>query len=128
MKNLRFILGMWFALLIIFTSLGFLLYVWKNTFGYFLAVILTSFLGGTLIVDFNRSLKLVSITFIVGCLLFVWLSTLPPLIFGEIYDGEINLIIAFLATNYSRVVIISFPISVFSCLFGCFLGKSLAQK
>ncbi|MHA1685521.1 MAG: hypothetical protein ACTSYD_03835 [Candidatus Heimdallarchaeaceae archaeon] len=127
MKNSKkFVLGIEFALIIIFTSAGFLLFLWKSTIGYFLAVILSSLLGGILIIDFDESLKLVSIAFIAGCILFVVLSTLPAFIFGEIYSGEINFIVAQISTNYSRIIIISFPLSVFSCLFGCFLGKSFS--
>ena len=126
----KFMLGIEFALIIIFTSLGYLLFMWQNTAGYFLAVIVTGFLGGALIVDFDRSLKLVSIAFVVGCILFTWLYTLPASMFGdpELRGEKINYKIAYIATNYSRIVLISFPVTIFSCLSGCFLGKSLAQK
>jgi hypothetical protein len=128
LKGARAILGIELALLIIFTSSNFLLFTWGSAIGYYLLILLASFFGGTLIVDFNRSLKLVSIAYIASCIALISLYALPAMLYGEAYPGEINIIVAITATNLSKIAIISFPISVFTCLFGCFSGRSFAES
>lgn len=122
------ILGIELALFTIFTSSNILLFTWESVIGYYSLIILASFLGGVVIVDFERSLKLVSIAYIASCIALVLLHMLPAMLYGETYTGEINFIVAVTATELSRIVIISFPISIFTCLFGCFSGRSLAES
>lgn len=122
------ILGVGLAIFIIFVSSGFLLFTWNNMAGYYMLVLLASFLCGTLITDFEKSLKILLITFVAGSIVFVWLTTLPPTVFGESHQGEINALITLISTEYSRTLIISFPVAVFACLFGCFFGKSFAES
>lgn len=116
------------ATFIIFVSSGFLLFTWNSIVGYYMLVLVTSFLIGTMVVNFEKSLKIILVTFIAGSIAFVWLTSLPPTVFGESYSGEINALITLISTEYSRTVIISFPASIFACLFGCFFGKSLAES
>jgi hypothetical protein len=116
------------AIFIIYVSSGFLLFTWNSMVGYYLLVLSASWLCGMIIVDFEKSLKIILITFVVGFITFVWLTTLPSTIYGESYKGEINMIVTLISTEFSRTVIISFPAAVFACLFGCFLGKSFAES
>ena len=127
MKNLQkpSILKIGLALFMIFTSSNFLLFTWESAIGYYSLTILASFFGGALIVDFERSLKLISIAYIASCIVLVLLYPLPVILYGESYAGEIDSIVAVTATTLSRTVIISFPISIFACLSGCFSGRSL---
>lgn len=122
------ILGIELALFIIFTASNFSLLTWRNAIAYYLLIMLASFFGGTLILDFNRSLKLVSIAYIASCVALISLYALPAMLYGETYPGETNVIVALTATDLSKVAIISFPISIFTCLFGCFSGRSLAES
>ena len=128
MTNLKTTLGIELALFIIFTSSYFLLFTWGSTIAHYLLIVLASFFGGTLIIDFNRSLKLVSIAYIASCIALISLYALPAMLYGETYAGEINVIVAVTATDLSKIAIISFPISIFTCLFGCFSGRSLAES
>lgn len=96
--------------------------------GYYLLVLSASFLCGTIIVEFETTLKIILITFIAGVIAFVWFTTLPATLFGENFNGEINMLVTLFSTEYSRVVIISFPASIFACLFGCFLGRALESE
>jgi len=126
MKNTKkFTLGIELALLVIFISSGFIMFLWGNPIGYYLLVILGSFLGGIVINEFDKSLIMLSFAFIVGCILFVLLFAFPTMLYGESYTGEINVIIAIVSTELAKVIIVSFPVSIFACLFGCFLGNSL---
>jgi len=122
------ILGIEIALFIIFTSSNLLLFVWNTIIGYYLLILLASFLGGAFIVDFGRSLKLVSIAFISSCIVFVLLYILPPTLYGESYTGQIDSMVAIITTNLARTVIISFPVSIFTCLFGCFSAKTFTES
>jgi len=125
---LKTILGIELALFIIFTSSNFSLFTWENAIAYYLLIGLASFFGGTLILDFSRSLILVSIAYIASCIALISLYTLPAMLYGETYPGEIDVIVAVTATDLSKVAVISFPISIFTCLFGCFSGRSLAES
>lgn len=122
------ILGIEIALFIIFTSSNFLLFAWNTIIGYYLLIILASFFGGALMVDFDRSLKLVSIAYISSCIVFILLYILPPTLYGESYPGQIDSMVAIVTTNLARTVIISFPVSIFTCLFGCFSGKAFTES
>jgi len=95
--------------------------------GYYLLVLSASLLCGVVIVEFEASLKIILITFLAGVIMFVWLTTLPATVFGENFAGEINMVITLISTEYSRVIILSFPASVFACLFGCFIGRTLEE-
>jgi hypothetical protein len=116
------------AIFLIYVSSGFLLFTWNSMVGYYLLVLSASLMCGMIIVDFEKSLKIILITFVVGAITFVWLTTLPSTIYGENYKGEINMIVTLISTEFSRTIIISFPAAVFACLFGCFLGKSLMES
>ena len=128
MVILKTILGIELALFTIFTSSNFLMFTWENAIAYYLLIGLASFFGGTLIVDFNRSLILVSIAYIASCIALISLYALPAMLYGETYPGEIDVIVAVTATDLAKVALISFPISIFTCLFGCFSGRSLAES
>ena len=128
MVILKTILGIELALFTIFTSSNFLMFTWENAIAYYLLIGLASFFGGTLIVDFNRSLILVSIAYIASCIALISLYVLPAMLYGETYPGEIDVIVAVTATDLAKVALISFPISIFTCLFGCFSGRSLAES
>jgi hypothetical protein len=129
MKSIRkSILGVGLALFIIFVSSGFLLFTWNSTVGYYTLVLSASFLCGTITVDFEKSLKILLVTFVASVIMFVWLTTLPPTIYGESHAGEINALVTLISTEYSRTLIISFPTAVFACLFGCFFGRSFAES
>jgi hypothetical protein len=123
----KLILGIELALIVIVISSGFLMFVWSNPIAYYLLVLLGSFLAGTVIIEFEKSLKMLSIAFVVGYVIFILLYASPAAFYGEIYKTEVNAIIAIVSTELARVAIISFPISIFACLFGCFLGNSLAE-
>lgn len=123
--NKTSLLGIELALFTIFTSSSFLLFTWGSVIGYYLTILLASFLSGAVLVDFERTLKLVSIAFIASCIGFVLLNILPVTFYGEAYTGEINSIVALNTAELSRKAIISFPIAIFTCLFGCFLGEAL---
>lgn len=118
------ILAMELALFTIFASSNFFLFAWESPIGYYLLIILASFFGGALIVDFARSLKQVSIAYIAGCIGFLFFYILPPILYGESYPGQIDATVAVVATQLSRIVIVSFPVSVFTCLFGCFSTRA----
>jgi len=128
MVILKTIIGIELALFTIFTSSNFLMFTWENAIAYYLLIGLASFFGGTLIVDFNRSLILVSIAYVASCIALISLYALPAMLYGETYPGEIDVIVAVTATNLAKVALISFPISIFTCLFGCFSGRSLAES
>lgn len=128
MVILKTIIGLELALFIIFTSSNFSLFIWESAITYYLLIGLASFLGGTLILDFSRSLILVSIAYIASCIALISLYALPAMLYGETYPGEIDIIVAVTATNLAKVAVISFPISIFTCLFGCFSGRSLAES
>ena len=125
---LKTILGIELALFIIFTSSNFSLFTWENAIAYYLLIGLASFFGGTLILDFSRSLILVSIAYIASCIALISLYALPAMLYGETYPGEIDVIVAVTATDLAKVALISFPISIFTCLSGCFSGRSLAES
>lgn len=122
------ILGIILALSTILTSSNFLLLIWRSTTGYYLLIILASFFGGVLIVDLERSLKLISIAYLVSCIAFVLLCILPPMLYGEAYIGQIDVIVAVTVVELSKDVIISFPVSIFTCIFGSFSGKALLES
>jgi hypothetical protein len=128
MKKIETILTLGIALTIIYISSNLSFFIWDNIAGYYLLTILASFFGGVLIVEFDSSLKLVATTFIVSAILFVFLFISPPMLYGESYFGEINSMVGVVTTELARTVIISFPISVFACLFGCFSGKSITER
>jgi hypothetical protein len=127
-KTKKSILGIELALLLIFISSGFVMFLWGNPLAYYLLVVVGSFLGGIMINEFDKSLIILSSAFIVGSILFIFLFAFPTILYGESYHGEINNITAIISTELAKVVIISFPVSVFACLFGCFLGNSLAEE
>jgi len=127
-KTTRSILGMALALFVIFTSSGYLMYTWGSAVGYYLLVTIGSFLGGMVMGNVERSLKIFSITFVSGFISFVLLGALPAVLHGENYAGEVNAIVGIIATEFAKVIIVSFPVSVFACLFGCFLGNSLLEN
>lgn len=128
MVILKTIIGLELALFIIFTSSNFSLFIWESAIAYYLLIGLASFLGGTLILDFSRSLILVSIAYIASCIALISLYALPAMLYGETYPGEIDVIVAVTATDLSKAAVISFPISIFTCLLGCFSGRSLAES
>lgn len=127
-QSKKSVLGIELALLAIFTSSGFLMFLWGNPIGYYLLVASGSFLGGTIISEFDKSIIMLSFAYIAGCFLFVFLFASPTIVYGESYKGEMNYIIAIISTELAKVIIISFPVSIFACIFGCFLGNSLAEN
>lgn len=122
------LLGIVFGLLMIFTSSYLLLFTWKSMIGHYSLIVLASFFGGVLIVDFERSLKLVAGAYITSCIVVVLLYMLPAILYGEAYQGEIDVIVAITATDIARTVLISFPVSVFMSLLGCFSAKSFLEN
>jgi hypothetical protein len=123
-----FILGIILALFTIFASSNFLLLAWGSIIGYYSLIMLASFLGGVLIVDLERGLKLISIAYFASCIALVFLFVLPPMLYGEVYTGQIDVIVAVTLVAHSKNVIISFPVSIFTCIFGCFSGKALLER
>jgi len=120
------LLGIELALLVIFTSGNLLLFVWQNILGYYLLITLASLLGGAALTEFDISLKLVSIAYIAGCMALILVYTLPIMLYGGT-PAELNAAVAFTTVKLSKTFLISFPLSIFVCLFGCFLGKALAE-
>jgi hypothetical protein len=128
MKKIESILTMAIALTIMFISSNSLFFVWRSIIGYYLLIILASFLGGAIIMEFESSLKVVAATYIVGSILFILLYISPSMVYGEAYPREIDSLVAIITTELAKTVIISFPISVFTCLFGTFSGKALTES
>ncbi len=128
MKKIETILTLGLALIIIFISSNFLQFVWQNALGYYLLIVLAGFFCGILNVEFDLSLKMVAITFITSSILFIVLYISFPLLYGEARQGEINDMVAIVTTQMARTVIISFPITIFTCLFGSFSGKALTKS
>lgn len=118
------VLGIGLSLYVIFTSSNFMLFAWKNIIGYYLFLVFASYLGGALTVEFDTSLKLHSIAFISSCIGFVLLYILSPILYGEQYPGQIDSMVAVVSTQMARTVILSFPVSIFACLLGCFSSET----
>ncbi|MGD8565976.1 MAG: hypothetical protein PVF96_06480 [Candidatus Bathyarchaeota archaeon] len=91
-------------------------------------IILASFLGGAVIVNFEKSLKIVSGTFVISCFVFLMLFLIPIFIFGEAFPGDLNVLFGLAASQLARYFILSFPVSIFACLIGAFLGASLVRN
>lgn len=128
MKKIETILILGISLIIIFISGNFLQFVWKSALGYYLIIVLAGFFSGLLNAEYDSSLKMVSIAFIAGSLLFILLYISFPMLYGEGYQGEIDSMVAIVTSQMARTVIISFPITVFTCLFGSFSGKALTES
>jgi len=105
-----------------------LLFAWQNIVGYYLLTILASFFIGALTVNIERSLKLDAIAFIAGCIVFISLYILPPMLYGQSYERQVDVMIALVTTQLARTIIVSFPVSVFACLFGCLSGITSAER
>lgn len=122
-----FILGIGLSLFTVFIASDFLLFTWGYTIEYYVLVILVSFLGGAVLLDFERSLKLVSATYIISSLGIILLYALPIMVYGG-DAAEVNVVVAITTVDLAKTALISLPISIFACLFGCFSGRSIAES
>lgn len=118
----------WEALALIALSVDFatsylMVFIWKSLPLHAISILIFSFLGGAFFVNFNKSVVRVTVSYIIGVILSLLISVLPPIIYGgeprQISMGfDLNMII------FARIFIVSFPTCIVATLFGCFIAQA----
>lgn len=125
-KNV-FLIKIALALLIILTLSNYLILIWRNPVGYYLLILCASLLGGIVIADVEKGLLIMLIIYVFSCFIFVFLNILSMRIFDAAAE-EIDIVVYIATTELAKQSLITLPILVFICLYGCFLGKSLKEQ
>jgi hypothetical protein len=125
-KNV-FLVEISLSLLIIFTLSNYIIFIWRNSVGYYFLIICVGFLGGVIIADVGKGLISILTIYVISCITFVFLNLLPLIIFGATSE-EIDIVIYVTTTELARQTLITLPILVFTCIYGCFLGKSFKEQ
>ena len=125
MKKTR-ILAIEISLLLIFSMSNLSLIIWNNIFLYYFLAILGGFLVGTITINIEKTLIVITIAFLLAFIISIVTSILPSYILGSLED--VNILITLITSMLSKHLVISFPTCTFVGILGCFFGRTVKKE
>ena len=104
-----------------------LIFIWKETSYYYVAIIVVSFLIGTVLEDYTRAILYGSFSLIIGSIASVEIVIAPAIIYGA-ERAAIDANILYYGSELGKLLLLSLPLCFFMVIIGCSLGEALERR